>query len=352
MTENPTVREMADGWQSRGYLDDSGRAALESWLKDRREETPDPVYIRILIGIAAWAAAVCFIAFLSLLRLVDPDEPSMLLWGLLFLAGAVILRRVGRRVFPVQLALAFGSAGNALVVAWGGFEYHHSLGAVGSLALFQALVCLAMYWPYRETVFRFLSPLIALAFATTWVLNENDLGFLLHVLIGLETLGVGLILAGGRGGRPMVPLGYACAAAGPASIILFSVVPGLHIPVWPTSALVSLGVIWLFTWAAGGADRARHEWLAIAAAATVLLAVFTTPGIPAALGILTLGYARRDRPLLALGFLFLPVFIVVYYYSLNVDLAYKSYVLAGSGLVLLAARFVIGRRPWAGKVAS
>jgi uncharacterized membrane protein len=42
-----------------------------------------------------------------------------------------------------------------------------------------------------------------------------------------------------------------------------------------------------------------------------------------------------------LAYLFLPCFLIVFYYALHVDLAYKSYVVAGSGLLLLVVRQII-----------
>jgi uncharacterized membrane protein len=44
---------------------------------------------------------------------------------------------------------------------------------------------------------------------------------------------------------------------------------------------------------------------------------------------------------------FLPLFIVTFYYDLDLDLAYKSWVVAGTGLCLLVARGILLTRPWA-----
>ncbi len=44
---------------------------------------------------------------------------------------------------------------------------------------------------------------------------------------------------------------------------------------------------------------------------------------------------------------FLPVFVVVFYYDLDISLAYKSWILAGSGALLLVARWFLATRPWA-----
>ena len=46
---------------------------------------------------------------------------------------------------------------------------------------------------------------------------------------------------------------------------------------------------------------------------------------------------------MTLSYLFLPCFLVVFYYVLNVDLAHKSWIIAGSGAVLLVVRWIVGR---------
>ncbi|MCP4195429.1 MAG: DUF4401 domain-containing protein [Planctomycetaceae bacterium] len=53
---------------------------------------------------------------------------------------------------------------------------------------------------------------------------------------------------------------------------------------------------------------------------------------------LVLGYARNDRYLLSIGILFFPVFIVVFYYEWQFSLFIKSWILMGSGAVLLVTR--------------
>jgi uncharacterized membrane protein len=72
------------------------------------------------------------------------------------------------------------------------------------------------------------------------------------------------------------------------------------------------------------------------------LGIFTTPGILVAVGLLIAGYAFGDRILTALAYLSLPSFLVFFYYALNVDLAHKSLVIAGSGVLLLVVRWIAG----------
>lgn len=144
------------------------------------------------------------------------------------------------------------------------------------------------------------------------------------------------------------PLAYACLLAAPGVLLLINLFGAWDrgsdvTPVWPSSVLLALGLLWLYR-RLGGPGAYKAEWARIAVVATVLLAAFTNPGVLAAIGLLAMGYALADRTLLALGAAFLPTFIVLYYYALNVSLAYKSWVLAGSGALLLIVRWVVKRR--------
>ncbi len=78
----------------------------------------------------------------------------------------------------------------------------------------------------------------------------------------------------------------------------------------------------------------------LAFVSTLLLGIFTAPSILVAIGLLIVGYALGDRILTALSFLFLPCFLVVFYYAFNVYLDYKTWVIAGSGVLLLVVRWI------------
>jgi uncharacterized membrane protein len=193
--------------------------------------------------------------------------------------------------------------------------------------------------------------------ATVWVLFDRDAGggkpfHLLSLFIALEAAAAGLILALRVGRDFLKPLGYACAVAAPGSIILLIVWPRISGPVWIMSLLLAVGLCVLYLWAGGGRAVIKSEWFLVAAAATFAFGAITNPGILAAVGLLVMGYALGDKLLAGLGLVYLPAFIVVYYYDMDVDLAYKSYILAGSGLILLLVRIAAGRRPWAGKGAA
>ncbi|MBX9696706.1 MAG: DUF4401 domain-containing protein, partial [Alphaproteobacteria bacterium] len=60
--------------------------------------------------------------------------------------------------------------------------------------------------------------------------------------------------------------------------------------------------------------------------------------------VLVVGYARREAILFWMGLVFLPVFIILYYYDVEMTLLAKSFSLMGTGLVLLAGKFYMDHR--------
>ena len=97
----------------------------------------------------------------------------------------------------------------------------------------------------------------------------------------------------------------------------------------------------------GGWEGLRAGWMKWALALCFLLGALSSPGIVLAVCLLLLGYSMDDRITIALGVVFLPINIVIFYWSLDIDLAYMSWVLLTSGAALLVLRSIGRRRPWA-----
>jgi uncharacterized membrane protein len=72
----------------------------------------------------------------------------------------------------------------------------------------------------------------------------------------------------------------------------------------------------------------------------VLLAIpaHQTPGILAAIIVLTVGFWRGNLLLMGLATAFLAGFLTAYYYNLDFTLLVKSFILMGTGVLLLALR--------------
>jgi hypothetical protein len=70
-----------------------------------------------------------------------------------------------------------------------------------------------------------------------------------------------------------------------------------------------------------------------------ILALLGMNGVLFALALMAWGHVRHDRVLWVVGLLYLPAYLIAYYYALDMSLLLKSYLLLASGAVVLAARY-------------
>ncbi|MCU0989763.1 MAG: GDYXXLXY domain-containing protein [Xanthomonadales bacterium] len=116
------------------------------------------------------------------------------------------------------------------------------------------------------------------------------------------------------------------------------------------SGAVLLGVVWVLLRRAGATLPGRAAAVGLAGTAVMVLVSLEAPGIAAGLCILVLGFAHGNRALAGLGGAALLLYAGGYYYELDLTLLAKSQVLAATGGVLLALRWVLLR--WLGPPSS
>jgi hypothetical protein len=341
--ERPALAHLLDELRRQKLLDDKGLARIESHVNRDVSASGEPWFVQALLAAGAWLAALCFVICLGVADLLD-DEPWVLFgWGAAFITSAVVLRNLTSHVFPAQLAQAVSLVGQGCVLAGAGFLTDNSAG-VAAAAL---VLCVALYPIYRDGLHRFLSSLLAASCVTAWIMIDG-VAELIHVAILAKVIAVGLAFMHRTDLSWLRPLGYAMALSVPADLFLVLLPDETGATLWwPANVVLAAALIWLYQWAAGGRERLREEPLIVAVVATVCLAAVTTPGVLAAVGLLVLGYARRDAFLLAMGTAFFPAFIIVFYYEMEISLLTKSYILMASGAVLLVARWYLSRRGWA-----
>ena len=171
----------------------------------------------------------------------------------------------------------------------------------------------------------------------------------LHVMILLETIGAGLIFT--RLPQSIFrPLGYALAAA--MLTTLLPVTSRGEMSVWPAALVQVCAQLWLLNFAMSTGQKRVPFVLGFSAAAAGLLGLFSAPGILAAIGVTVLGHLERDSILRTLGLVFLPVYLVAFYYNLDTSLLAKSGILIASGAILWGARWYLRERIRAGLFES
>jgi hypothetical protein len=213
------------------------------------------------------------------------------------------------------------------------------------VALAAVLLCAVQYPVNRDSLHRFLSVAATIAIVIGWLL-EDRLHDMLHAAVLVEAAGIGLLFAYRRVPAMLRPMAYAFVVALPGTMLLSMSTWNLETTWWRSSIVLTVWLVWLIRWCAHEHAQRWTEPLTLAVLAALALGVVSTPGLLAAIGLMVLGYALDDRIVLGLGTLFVPVFIIVFYYDLALDLGVKSYMLMGTGAVLLVARWLLSRRSW------
>jgi hypothetical protein len=344
-----TVKELVDRLRSEGLVNEAGAARVAAYLLDQEKKPADPLYIKLLSGFGAWLAAPFLFAFLVLFHVIGHDPAALLATGVISLVAALVLNRIFKNIFLAQFGLALSFAGHLLVLY--SQDSSLNLNHFGELAVTQLVLCILIYPFFRNAAYRFLMPLFAVALGLTWVYATKHYSAL-SFFVALQALCCGALVLLAKKPSALNPLQYVFAVGSAATILLMTFT-GIFIfkhpvtPSWPSSAVLAAGLIMVLLNLGGGIKSLKKEWMILALAITGLLGVFTTPGLLVALGLLVLGYGMADQILTGIALLFLPVFLVLFYYDMDVSLLNKSYILAGSGLCLLMVRWALKQRSWA-----
>ncbi|MFY0580244.1 DUF4401 domain-containing protein [Cystobacter fuscus] len=321
-----------------------------------------PWFVNVLSGLGAWVASLFLMIFLGML--LPSGATGEIVTGLLITAGAVRLRRASSHEFSTQLALSAGLAGQGFFLV--GVE---SLWGNGTATIFAAFVLqLVLLFVYPDTLQRFLSTLFA-SLSLLYLLRVHAPAVVADVtLVALTAIAHVLLLQQGRlqsrnwEAGPVTPTTFGLITTLFSVLIMRTWFHGFYQDVFHKRGETPMGVLTLGLAAVTlySAWRVMEETqagpggaagvTAFAALALTALLTLNTPGVIAALGVLMLGFHRRNAVLLGLAVLFILVFGVSYYYDLKMSLLAKSLALLGSGLLMLGLRLFIARRfPVAGE---
>jgi hypothetical protein len=340
--------------ETEGHLDPMTVGQVATRIREIDAETPSPWYLKAMVAIGAWISGIFFLSFVACTGLFSHSDDVRLLGGLLLFVWAVVFHRTLRRIeFAVHFALALSVAAHGLVIWVATNQVTGVDGSDWGAAALAALgLCVALYPLYRDAVHRFLTCMLVLGLAAGWAV-ESEVQFALQAIVAAEAFGMCAVFTssavrGSAFGTSLLPLGYALAVALPFTLLgLIPVAAESGMPVWPSNLALVATLAYLIGWAGGWGAWLRSEPTWWALAVTILLGAVSAPGLLAVLALLVLGRTLDDYPLQTLGVVFLPVFLIAFYYTMEIDLLTKSAILVASGAVLLVARYFAGKRPWA-----
>lgn len=333
------VRDLFSQLGKRERLDPIQASDGLAVLSEEADSTPHA--IRFLVGAGAWISCWCIIIGLLILGILD-EGLSAVVWGALLSAAAVFLHRARTGIFSEQFSLSAVMTG-VVMFAIGFVDLDLMRGDVLGMALAACFAAAVLYVPFDHAAFRFMSVAFALTILSIAVGEDIDEEGL-HIMILLETIGAGLIFT--RLPQSIFrPLGYALAAAMLATLLVTFLD---EMSVWPAALVQVCAQLWLLNFAMSTGQKRVPFVLGLSAAAAGLLGLLSAPGILAAIGVTILGHLERDFILRTLGLVFLPVYLVAFYYNLDTSLLAKSGILIASGAILWGARWYLRERVRAG----
>ena len=312
-----------------------------------------PWYVRVMLCIAGLIAAGFLLGFVGagFAFIVQSKTASAAAGFMLMTAAYALFRAVPRSDFGSMFALAVSLAGQALFIY--GFFGLFERGASGTAYLLIAAIETALAIVMPNVIHRFASAYAA-ALALAFGLAASGVGF---IAAGLIATAVAVVwLNEGRLASihaTAVPIGYGLTVAFIQIEATTLLGRGLFVPMaastvlerpWLGEALVTAtliaGIATLIKRAAWRWDEPKTIFTLLAVLA-IGAASFKAPGIAGGLLIVMLGHANGNRVLTGLGVAALLFYVSGYYYQLDVTLLVKSGVLAATGAVLLAARWLM-----------
>jgi len=376
----------ADGHAKEQAADRSKKDVSEHVSANVQRDNDSPWYVQALLALAAWIATLLILFFVIAVAFIDSSEGAVLV-GLLLCAGALGGLRVSKELFARQCLTALAFAGQLLFLGGllipsidsqseaGLWLYVLILGAVvyafGSEVLLRFLSACLMAVALGALVIQQLVPgvmhfemlfdwlsdkalsatfvwlpvavigawVAGLAFYTGYSGHSRTVGDLrstpeqggieaLRPLAWAFALAVQSMvwLAGGLSIGQIVDLGQ--ASSGLAAVML----AGVLLPavcalalLWPRRHVLTSSVVWGVPF---GLLVLAGFWL-------------PSPGVAFALTWMLLGFGLRDLRLMVVGAISLLVYLITYYYQLQVPLLDKAIWLGGAAALLFLLRALV-----------
>ena len=325
-----------------------------------------PVYLRILTLIGALIASGFFFLFLAISGILDED--GFLILGLVFVAAAYGLLVAAKKsnpilqVFFITCSFTLLAVGKILFVI-GFVEMFDDLfstrsrGVIWAATLGIGLATVLTYKLFPFVLDRFISSCFFLGFFIAAVIALPDLdsdvmpvvaAWIMNFFFLTYMICAGFLLLHEKVKKLYDPVAYAliCTLLGLA--VMQSglmgepkLEPVLGFEIWLPNFIAGFGLLYLLSHAVGGFKKQMDSQAIVIAVGVILLALFTNAGILLSIMLTVFGRMNHRRLVSFIGWISLTGFLIYYYYQLDFTLETKSYVLLGSGILLLGIRLIL-----------
>ncbi|MBS0290766.1 MAG: DUF4401 domain-containing protein [Proteobacteria bacterium] len=355
---------IVDWLEAQGLLKEKAQAQI--LVSNQAEKLP--IFVSALMGIGALIGS-CFLITLISISFIDfNNEVEVFSSSIFFIVLALICYYTLRRAPPLLQSLAIQSAFIFMVAGKLLFVFGFAkltkfnllpLNEVWMVSLGLGIVTLSFYCIFPLLLDRFLFSFLFLCSILFSVLNESTpfLDYFLLVYFILLIFITFFIFMWRNKSAGWAPLAYALATTLCITALYISSVyvnnSTFHY-LWRLSHQLydkffnlPLGIaLILVCLMLAKKSKLLHLSTICACFGIVLLTFTSTPGILVSLGLLIIATAKYERPLFILGCVFLCFFIIDYYYTWQLALNLKSYVLIATGLVMLGGSLIIKRLKW------
>lgn len=347
MAEQLRLHNIIEELVAQQLLQPETKTQIAETLTHPSEPSATPWFVSALIAISAWVSVILLLIFIGSLNIINSPGGAIVI-GLLLIIATVSLHYIKKEsLFFSQLALAFHLTGQILFIAGIATEKDVKTAALATWLLEIVLISF-----YQYSIFRFVSVLIA-TLAAVVLLHQFALHQGIHVLI--------VILAGGaiwywiNEARHLTdqmmkslyqPLGYSFVIA-LQTILLLSILPEANsVPhlIWSYSTLGLTVLLLSLEYQILNTNNipffSPKTYAILGSTLLVALLLYQSPGIIASIIVLILGFQQSNRVLMGLAIIFLTIFLIAFYYHLDITLLMKSITLMSTGLALLILRFL------------
>lgn len=354
-----SVGHLLNSWISSKLVPLSQKHEIEGFILSQEHEKKLPLFLGILIAAGAFIASISFLSFFYMSEIIY--YPSELVWGLVFIGLALFFAKISgdklntvRHSFVTQASLFTMIIGKIVFII--GFSKAIGMPVKDTwygITLAAFLITVVTYYLYPIVLDRFLSTFACLILLLICILSESVFGLstaiMLNLFFFIQLIIAATLFVSGKIKCDYVPLAYAIACSLCILTIYTTALPMIDSKAQSFSlvfinGLLTISFIALIAWTAGSFKKLQSEPILVASFGVVLLGIISAPGIILSLCLMVLGYGKHENPLILLGVFFMPIFIFLYYYNLDVSLLEKSGILIGSGLVLLAGRGYLAAR--------
>lgn len=299
----------------------------------------DPIILKVLTGLSAWIASLFLLGFV--VAGLEAEATALLVLGIILAALAILIhhRAPHAGTFIQQSTLSGMMCAHLMILFGILMQFNAGWGEeLRLLAITQTLLCALPFFGFRHPAYQASALLLASAFWTTYAVQMNA-PWLFRFVLGAQVAAFA-VLALGWARRS--PASYAFALSIGSMIFFLDWVHSLGYmgafdePLWPTNLIITallLAVAGRFT----TRENRRHPRIRLFFVLIIALAFLSSPGLLFAIALLILGYGLRDRIYTGLGLIGLPLFLIYFYYSLEVTLLQKSGILLASGVLCLLA---------------